>query len=78
MYPNRDQFITYMASEGQSCKGIPAGLKIEGRGTVKFIIDDNNGITHSITAPNSVHTLDLPMVLVSPQYWAQQTSDETK
>ena len=66
MSPDRDQFITYKASKGQEFKGIAAGLRIEGRGTLKFRIDDNNGITHSITVPNSVHTLDLPMVLVSP------------
>ena len=32
---------------------------------------------HRITIPNSVHILDLPMVLVSPQHWSKQTSDGT-
>ena len=75
MFPNRDHFITYKASKVQECKGIAAGLNIEGRGTFKFRIDDDNGITHTITVPNSVHNPGLPMVLVSPQHWAQQTSD---
>ena len=78
MSPDRDNFITYKASEGKQCKGIVAGLKIEGRGTLKFRIYDNDGIAHTITVPNSVHILDLLMVLVSPQYWAQQTSDGNK
>ena len=70
MSPDRDHFITYKSLEGQECKGIAAGLKIEGRGTLKFRIDnnDNNGIIHTITVPNSVHIPDLPMVLVSPQH----------
>ena len=51
------------------------GLKIKGRGTLKFRIDDDNGITKTINVPNSVHIPDLPMVLVSPQHWAHQTSD---
>ena len=76
--PNRDHFINYKASEVQECKSIALAVKIEGRGTLKFRIDDDDGITHSITVPNSVHIPDLPMVLVSPQHWVQQTSDETK
>ena len=75
MSPDRDHFITYKASERQECKGIAAGLKIKGRGTLKFRIDDDNGITHTINVPNYVHIPDLPMVLVSPQHWSNQTSD---
>ena len=78
MSPNKDHFITYKASEGQECKGIAAGLKIKGRGTLNFRIDDDNEITHTINVPNYVHILYLPMVLVSPQHLSQQTSDGTK
>ena len=78
MSPDRDHFITYKVSEGQEYKGIAAGLNIKGRGTLKFIIDEKNGITHTINVPNSVHIPDLPMVLVSPQHWAHQTPDGTK
>ena len=72
---NREHFITYKASEGQECKGIAVGLSIKGRGTLKLRIDDDNGITDTINVPKSVHIPDLPMVLVSPQHWAQQMSD---
>ena len=78
MYPNWDHFITYKASEGQECKGIAAGLKIKVRGMLKFRIDDENGITHTINVPNYVHVPDLPIVLVSPHHWSQQTSDNTE
>ena len=54
------------------------GLNIEVRGTLKFIIDDEDGITHTISVPNSVNISDLPMVLVSPQHWSHQTSDGTE
>ena len=71
MSPDRDHVITYKASECQECKGIAAGLKIEGRGTLKFRIDDDDVITHSIPIQNSVHIPYLPMVLVSPQHCEQ-------
>ena len=54
------------------------GLKIKGRGMLKFRIDDDDGITHTINVKNYVYIPDLPMVLVSPQHWAQQTSDGTE
>ena len=73
-----DHFITYKASKGQEYKGIAVGLNIEGRGTLKFKIDNGNRISHSVTAPISVHIPHLPMVLVSPQNWAEQTSNGTK
>ena len=60
--------ITYKASEGKDLKGTAAGLKVEGRVMLKLIIDDDDGIPHTITVTNSVHILDLPMVLVSPQH----------
>ena len=50
---------------------------MEGRKTLKFLINDNDGVTHTITITNDVHIPYLPMVLVSPQNWAQQTSDGT-
>ena len=59
----------------KNARMIDAGLKIKGRGTLKFRIDDDNGITHTINVPNSVHIPDLPMVLVSPQHWEQQMPD---
>ena len=54
--------------EDQECKGIAMGFNIKGRGKLKFRIDNENGITHNINVPNSVHIPDLPMVLVSPQH----------
>ena len=45
---------------------------------LKFIIDDNDGITHTINVPNAVHIPYLPMVLVSTQHCAQQKSDGTE
>ena len=53
-------------------------MKIEGKGTLKFIIDDDDGVMNIITVPNSVYIPDLPMVLVSPQHWSQQMPDGTE
>ena len=42
---------------------------------LQFNIDNYDGVTHIIMVPNSIHILDLPMVLVSPHHWTQQTAD---
>ena len=68
MYPDSYHFIPYKASEVQDCKGITAGLNIEGRGTLKFRIDNGDVVRHTINVPNYVHIPYLPMVLVSPQH----------
>ena len=52
MSPDRDHFNNYKTSEGQECNGIDAGLLDEGRGALKFIIDYDDGITHTINVPN--------------------------
>ena len=78
MSHNKDNFITYKTAEGQECKGIVAGMKIAWRITLKFIIYNDDGVTYMTTVRNSVHIPDLPMILVSLQHWAQQTSDGTE
>ena len=78
MSHNKDNFITYKTAEGQECKGIAAGMKIAWRITLKFIIYNDDGVTYMTTVRNSVHIPDLPMILVSLQHWAQQTSDGTE
>ena len=45
---------------------------------MEFKIDDDDGVMHTIRVPNSVHIPDLPIFLVFPQHWAQQTTDDTK
>jgi hypothetical protein len=57
-------------------EGINDGLKIMGKGTFKFEIEDDNGQTHEIKIPNSLYLPGLKRCLLSPQHWAQEVGDE--
>jgi hypothetical protein len=76
MSPNKEHFTTYEQESRTECKGIASGLSIVGRGMFCYRIDDDQGRTHEISIPNSVHIPDLPMVLISPQHWAQNKRDD--
>jgi hypothetical protein len=56
-------------------KGIKLGLDINGRGTFKFKIEDDNGKMHKIKTPNSLYVPDLKRCLLSPQHWLQEAKD---
>ena len=45
-----------------------------GVGTLCFMIEDDEGITHNICITNSLHVDQLPMTLISPQHWNQSVS----
>ncbi len=55
--------------------GISTGLAIEGEGTFKFSITDNNGQQHTIHFPNSLYVPKLEKCLLLPQHWAQEVGD---
>jgi hypothetical protein len=56
-------------------EGIKSGLDIKGMGTFKFKIKDNNGMTHEIKIPNSLHIPELKRCLLSPQHLVQEAKD---
>jgi hypothetical protein len=64
-----------LSNEGK-LEGINDGLKIMGKGTFKFKIEDDNGQTHKIKIPNSLYLPGLKRCLLSPQHWAQEVGDE--
>jgi hypothetical protein len=55
--------------------GIADGLAIEGKGTFKFDITDNNGKKHVIRIKNSFYVPKMRRCLLSPQHWAQEAKD---
>ncbi len=57
-------------------EGINDGLKIMGKGTFKFKIEDNNGRMHEIKISNSLYLPGLKRCLLSPQHRAQEAGDE--
>ena len=56
-------------------QGIEGGVNVRGRGTFVFCIEDDDGRMHRIKVPNSLYVPNLPFALLSPQHWAQQTTD---
>jgi hypothetical protein len=55
--------------------GISTRLAIEGEGTFKFHITDDNGQQHMIRIPNSLYVPKLEKCLLSSQHWAQEAGD---
>jgi hypothetical protein len=55
--------------------GINEGSEIQGKGTFKFTIVDNNGKLHNIHILNSLYIPGLKKCLLSPQHWVQEAGD---
>ena len=69
---NLDDFITPPLPMKAKLLGINGVSPIMGRGTVRWHIDDDDGLTHPITLPNTLYVPSSPMCLLSPQHWAQE------
>jgi hypothetical protein len=65
-------FEDLQLSDKGKVEGINDGLKIMGKGTFKFKIEDNNGRTHKIKIPNSLYLPGLKRCLLLPQHWVQE------
>jgi hypothetical protein len=57
-------------------EGFNDGLKIMGKGTFEFKIEDDNGQTHEIKISNSLYLPGLKRCLLLPQHWSQEAGDE--
>ena len=56
-------------------KGISGKLKVEGVGTIKWMIEDDDGKRHAIIIPNALYVPTSNHCLLSPQHWAQTAND---
>jgi hypothetical protein len=45
-------------------------------GTVKWCIEDDDGVKHDISIPNTVYSAGTSNKLLSPQHWAQEVKDK--
>ena len=45
------------------------------QGTIRWYIDDDDGVSHAITLPNSIYYPNAKSRLLSPQHWAQEVKD---
>ena len=56
-------------------KGISGKLKVEGIGTIKWMIEDDDGKRHAIIMQNALYVPTSNYCLLSPQHWAQTAND---
>jgi hypothetical protein len=73
-YPHH--FEDLRLSNKSEVEGINKGLKIMGKGTFRFKLEDNNGRTHKIKITNSLYLPGLKRCLLSPQHWVQEAGDK--
>ena len=52
-------------------------VAVSGVGTLRWAIDDENGVKHIFMIPGSLYIPDSPARLFSPQHWAQERKDNT-
>ena len=58
-------------------QGIGGRLKVIGKGTIAWKINDDEGIVHEIIIPNTLYVKNLPYRLLSPQHWGQVSDDHS-
>jgi hypothetical protein len=73
----KDDLIPFAPSSSTILKGISGGLSINGTGTLKWNILDDNGDEVALYIHNNLYIPDAPMCLLSPQHMAQQTPSNT-
>jgi hypothetical protein len=65
----------HLTNDAGEINGIGEGLAVKGKGMFKFLLEDNNGKTHTIKIPNSLYLPGLKQCLLLPQHWAQEAGD---
>jgi hypothetical protein len=56
-------------------KGVGGLVKTTHKGTIKWRIEDDNGVVDTVLLPNSYLVPSMPCCLLSPQHWAQVAKD---
>ena len=77
MSNKRSDFITDIKpAKKYKVKGAGGNLKVQGVGTIKWRIADDNGSPHDIYIKNALYVPDLPISLLSPQHCAKKANDD--
>jgi len=71
----RSDFIRKMSTCNITIQGFMGKSKIAEKGTWKFKMEDNNGMTHDMLIANTLYAPEAPFHLLSPQHWSQQSDD---
>jgi hypothetical protein len=65
----------YTPLPGQKVQGIGGKVGEIMGGTIRWYIEDDDGVTHAIEIPNGIYLPTAPSRLLSPQHWAQEARD---
>ena len=72
---DRRDFITPLKKVNKHLKGLGGTLADIYSGTIKWSIEDDDGVPHDLVIPNGLYVKDSPSKLLSPQHWAQTAQD---
>ena len=72
---DKRDFITPLKKINKKLKGLGGTLTEVYSGTIKWSIEDDDGVPHDIVIPNGLYVKDSPSKLLSPQHWAQTARD---
>ena len=72
-----NDFIGDLKPINTKLKGLGGSLSDIKRGTIKWTIQDDNGLKHDLLLPNSLFVRESPSKLLSPQHWAQVSQDNS-
>jgi hypothetical protein len=72
---DKRDFITPLKKVNKSLKGLGGTLADIYSGTIKWSIEDDDGVPHDLVIPNGLYVKDSPSKLLSPQHWAQTAQD---
>jgi hypothetical protein len=72
---DKRDFITPLKKVNKKLKGLGGTLSEIYSGTIKWSIEDDDGVSHDTVIPNGLYVKESPSKLLSPQRWAQTAQD---
>ena len=79
MSNKRDHFETLhplKPNESNHIAGVNGGvIPVKGRGTVKWKLEDDDGVIHEIKIKNALYVPEMQTCLLCPQHWSQNSND---
>ncbi|KAI2502150.1 hypothetical protein MHU86_12286 [Fragilaria crotonensis] len=72
---DKKDFITPLKKVNKKLKGLGGTLADIYSGTIKWSIEDDDGVSHDWVIPDGLYVKDSPSKLLSPQHWAQTAQD---
>ena len=72
---SRRDFIDVPMPITRPVDGIAGGLEATHVGTVKWLIEDDQGVTHEFILPGTLLVKDMPSRFLSPQHWVQTAQE---